>query len=671
MGSHGQLAAAELPVAASRGELSYDAAMAEAGRLRDQARWVDALAIFEQLQAQRPDDALLYRLRALTLADIGNTYQAWKLYRARPELFEPAQRERMEAGYLARLIVWAQAYPEDERERLAEARQADAAINEYLRQTPALAGVLPTRVRYDRLILLSAMGRHTQVIDEYRALSDAQGQSVPGYALPAVGDSLMALKRPAEAVPVLEAALKNDPSNNAVRMQLAYAYLESEQPTRALNHLRQYRDSQAPYVRAPGAKTAVQNWARYDADTTLAMMQAYSEDLPSADTTLSGFVALAPNNAGLQSSLGNVYMMRGWPERALQRFQIAATLDPRDVTARVGQVEALTVLNRDEQAKPLHDQLLAQYPDQPNVQRMDQAWRNHRGWQARAWVGGDKSDGDSSTGPYGNRDGEAGLEVQSPLLADRWRLTAAADDRWADFQDQRIHHTRQGVGVRYTYDRLDAQLSTFHASDRVGGNGLDLTLGWRFSDTWNAGLALRHNDAEASLQARASGIEADSATLTVVHAPHERRELRASLSQFRYDDGNRRSSLSLNADQRLVSHPYFLLNGLAGLYTSRGSRDDAPYFNPSRDASLELGLRADQLVWRNYDRHFRHRLTVNAGRYWQEGFGSAWVPSLAYRHEWQLAMGRVLSYGVSWARPVYDGVREERYGFDAELRWGE
>lgn len=672
MGAYGLPAAAtDSPVAASRGELSYDAAMAQAGRLRDQARWVDALAIFEQLQAQRPDDTLLYRLRALTLADIGNTWQAWQLYRARPELFEPAQQERFEAAYLARLIVWAQAYPEDEHNRRAEAHQADDAIENYLRATPSLGGVLPHRVRYDRLLLLSALGRHTQVIDEYRALSDAEGQSVPAYVLPAVGDSLMALKRPQEAVPVLEAALKNDAGNNAVRMQLAYAYLESEQPARAIGYLQQYREKQPPFLRAPGAKSSTPNWARYDVDTTLAMMQAYSEDLPTAEATLSGFVGMAPNNAGLQSSLGNVYMMRGWPERALQRFRIAATLDPRDVTARVGQVEALTVLHRDEDAAPLHDQLLAEYPDQPNVQRMDQAWRNHRGWQGRAWVGGDRSNGDTVTGPYGNRDGEAGFEVASPLIADRWRLTAGADDRWADFQDQRIHYTRQGVGVRYSHDRLDAQLSAYHASDRLGGTGLDLSLGWRFSDTWDGHLAVRHNDAEASLQARAAGIEADSITVGVTHAANERRELRASVSQFRYDDGNRRTSLSLNADQRLLSRPDFLLNGLAGLYTSRASRDDTPYFNPSRDASLELGLRADQLIWRDYDRHFRHRLTVSAGRYWQEGFGSAWVPSLAYRHEWQFAMGRVLSYGLSWARPVYDGTREERYGFDAELRWGE
>ncbi len=639
--------------------------------MRDDRRWLPALAIYERLQAERPDDTEVYRLRVLTLAEVGNSYLAWRQLRARPELFDAGQRERLEANYLARLIVWAQTYPEDEKSRLAEARVADAAIQEYLHQTGREVSALPRRIRVDRLILLNEMGRHQQVVDEYRSLTDQQGQSLPGYALPAVGDSLMSLKRPEDAAPVLEAALKADPDNPGVRTLLTYAYLESEQADIAVAQLEAYRAAQPPWRRMAGAKQNAQNWGRYDADVNLAMLHAYTENLPGADTMLSEMLAIAPNNAGLQSSLGTVYMMRGWPSRALERFRIASTVDERNVESRIGQVEALTVLRRDDQAISLHDQLLRDYPNQPSVQRMDQMWRNHRGWQWRTYVSGDRSDGNTGNSPLGSRDGQYGVEVQTPILGDRWRLTAGADDRWADFQQQRVHYRRQGVGVRYAYDQLDTSLSAYHANDRVGGTGIDFDANWRFSDTWEGSVQLRRNDAEASLQARASGITADSAGVVLAYTRDERSAFRFGATQWRYEDGNRRTGVNLSADQRLLSRPYFLLNGFAGLYASHGSRDDTPYFNPSRDASMELGLRADQLVWRDYDYHFRHRLTVSAGPYWQDGYGSAWVPSLAYRHEWQLGMGHVLTYGVSWSRPVYDGNREERFGFDAELRWGE
>ncbi len=265
----------------------YDAALAQAARLRDESRWLDALAVFERLQAQRPDDANLYRLRALTLGDIGNSYQAWSMYRARPELFDAAQRERFEANYLARLILWSQSYPENERNRLAEARVADAAIAEYLRLSPADDPALPTRIRYDRLLLLSKLGRHQQVVDEYHALG---GEAVPAYALPGVGDSLMALKRPVEAAPVLEAALRADPDNSDIRMQLAYAHLESEQPTVAIRQLEAYRETQPAWLYAPGARQGSQNWRRADADSTLAMLRAFSEDLPTAERELTDII---------------------------------------------------------------------------------------------------------------------------------------------------------------------------------------------------------------------------------------------------------------------------------------------------------------------------------------------------------------------------------------------
>jgi biofilm PGA synthesis protein PgaA len=645
--------------------------MEQAARLRDDRRWLPALAIYERLLVERPNDPEIYRLRVLTLAEMGNNYLAWRQFQARPELFDAGQRERLEANYLARLIVWAQAYPLSEQTRLAEAQVADAAIQDYLNESSRQGAALPRRIRVDRLILLNELGRHQQVVDEYAALADQEGQSVPGYALPAVGDSFMSLKRPEDAAPVLEAALKADPDNSAVRTQLAYAYLESEQPNIAIGQLEAYRAAQPAWRRAKGAKQGSENWARFDADTNLAMLRAYTEDLPSADAMLSEMLAIAPNNADLQSSLGAVYMMRGWPSRALERFRIASVLDDRNVESRIGQVEALTVLRRDDEAISLHDQLLRDYPSQPSVQRMDQMWRNHRGWQWRAYVSGDRSQGNTGNSPLGNRDGQYGVEVQTPILWDRWRLTAGADDRWADFQQQRVHYRRQGAGVRYAYDRLDTSLSAYHVNDRVGGTGIDFDAAWRFSDTWEGGVQLRRNDAEASLQARASGITADSAGVTLSYSRSERSAYRFGASQWRYEDGNRRTGVNLTADQRLLSRPHFLLNGFAGLYASHGSRDDTPYFNPSRDGSLELGLRADQLVWRDYDHHFRHRLTVSAGPYWQDGHGSAWVPSLAYRHEWQLGMGHVLTYGVSWSRPVYDGNREERFGFDAELRWGE
>lgn len=188
-----------------------DNALAEIGQFRDHAQWLDALAAIERARVQSPDDELLYRLQVLTLADIGNAHRAWQLYLARPTLFDAAQKERLEGNYLAKLVGWSLAYGPSEDTRLDEADAALVQMQQYLERDGTTVHQAPLRIRYDRLILLNRLGRHAQVREEYRTLL-AEGHPVPNYLLAAVGDSLMATQHPAEAIPVLEAALNADPS---------------------------------------------------------------------------------------------------------------------------------------------------------------------------------------------------------------------------------------------------------------------------------------------------------------------------------------------------------------------------------------------------------------------------------------------------------------------------
>ncbi|HYQ22135.1 poly-beta-1,6 N-acetyl-D-glucosamine export porin PgaA [Stenotrophomonas sp.] len=651
-----------------------DDALAEIGSYRDQARWVDALAAIERAQQQTPDDPLLYRLQVLTLGDIGSAGRAWHLYQARPDLFDDAQKQRLEADYLARRVNWSLAYSKEEDRRLDEAEAALAEMDRYpqrdgLQHDGMPVTQAPLRIRIDRLVLLNRLGRHAQLLAETEQLQQ-QGHALPDYVLPALGDSLMALQRPTEAIGPLSTAVANDPSRSASRSQLAYAYLESEQAERAIDHLQAWQKD-APTWRRGGGAEPYANWARHEADLNLALIRAYSGDLPAAQHALEARVAIGPANSGLQTALGSVYQMRGWPRRGLERQQMAQTLDPRDVAPRLGMHEAYVQLQRDDLARPLHDALLQQYPDQPGVKRMDRDWRAHRGWRLQAQAEGGRSSGGGGSSPLGSDDLQYRTEVASPVFDDRWRVFAFLDRRAVNFQQQRIDPLWTGAGLRYRFEQADAEAAVVHANDGIGGTGLRAGFGWQFDDHWHASVVAARNDPDASMQARVAGISADSIGVNADYTRDERSRWSMAASRFRYDDGNRRDSLSLAAEQRLLTRSRLLVDGLGSLYTSRGSDDDAPYFNPSRDRSMEIGLRVDQLLWRRYEHHLRHRLTVSVGNYWQHGFGDAFVPTLAYRHEWQFGPGRVLEYGVSWSRPVYDGRRERHIGFDAALRWGQ
>lgn len=647
--------------------------LARAAEARAQRRWMDALAIYGRLAAETPDDADVHRLRTLTLADLGSADRAWELLQARPELFSDAEHDRLQADHVARLAVWGGTRPLDEARRLQDMqRAADAAA--------AVDDPGSARHRFDRLVILNGLEQHGQAAALYRQLR-AEGREIPPYALAAAGDSLLAARHPEEAIEALEDAVAALPDDIDTQVVLAYAYLESERHAEALAHLERLAAAEPAWAGEPGARIREQNWARYSADTALAMIRAYSGDPAAAQAVLAPMAAFAPNNADLQAKLGLVLMQRERPQAALQRFQVAHTQDPRNLEARIGRVEALAELGRMRRAREAHDALLAAWPDNVHARRLHRQWRSRTGWlvEASAHRGhGDSSDAATSASPLGSRDGGYGLTVHSPLLGDRWRLGAFRHEQWAEFDEAgpRIRDLRHGVGVRYRHDRLRLQLQAARSDDRRGGadavdaTAVELQAQWRFSDALHGRLTAASNAADASLQAREAGILADSLAVALDWIPDERGGLTGELRQLRYDDGNERLALAIAGHHQAIVRPRWSLNLQGGVSASRASRDDAPYFNPPRDAGWNLGVVLETVHWRRYERAFAQQFGAGIGQYWQQDHGSAFVPTLQYRHLWTFGHGRSLDYGLSWSRPVYDGERERHLAFDMRLRWG-
>lgn len=647
-------------------------ALARAAEARDQQRWLDALAIYERLAAEAPQDPEIHRLRTLTLADLGSAGRAWELLQARPELFSDAERNRLEADHVARLAVWGGTRPLDESRRLQDMqRAADAAA--------AVADPADLRHRFDRLVILNGLEQHEQAAALYRSLR-AEGREIPPYALAAAGDSLLASRHPEEAVEALEGAVAALPDDIDTQVVLAYAYLESERHADARAHLERLVEAEPAWTGEPGARNPEQNWARYSAETALAMIRAYSRDPAAAQSMLAPMAAVAPNNADLQAKLGIVRMQRERPEAALQRFGIAHTQDPRNLEARIGRVEALAELGRMRRAREAHDALLATWPDNVHARRLHRQWRSRTGWQIEASVHrgrGDSDDAIASASPLGSRDGGHALSVYSPLLGDRWRVGAFRQEQWAEFDDApRVRDLRHGVGLRYQYDRLQLDLHAARSDDRRDGAGANdatavgMQAQWRFSDALHGRLEAGHNSADASLQARAAGILADSVAIGLDWIADERGGLGGELRHWRYDDGNERLVLALQGHRQVLVRPRLSLELNGGVHAGRGSRDDAPYFNPSRDAGWNAGALLETTHWRRYERSFSQQFGAGIGQYWQQEHGSTMVPSLQYRHRWTFDHGRSLDYGVSWSRPAYDGVRERYLAFDLRLRWG-
>ncbi len=652
---------------------SDDVLLARAAGFRDAGNWLAALAIYERLHQAYPENDTIYRLRVMTLADLGSADRAWQLHRERPAAFTAEDATRLEHDLLARKIGWGAVRAEDPAQSLRIVDAAREQLQAHLGARVGRGDHDDLRVRLDEVYVLNASARHAEAVSAYRRLL-AESVELPPYVLAKVGDSLLALRQPREAATVLEQAIALNPDDHAARLLLAYAYLESERHHDARALLRRIAEANPPWRLEDGAARPHQNWRRYDADTNLALIHGYGNDLPFAQDRLEAMVGMAPVNSGLQSSIGQVYQMRGWPERALERHRMARTLDPDSVSARVGILEGLIALRRFEEAREHHDALQSAFPENTQVRRASRYWDAYRGWRGHALTSGgrNRKPGDAAGAPaFGNREGVREVMIESPLLADRWRVSASVADRHADFLGNRVEARHGAVGLRYSHDAVDLLVQGFRFHDRwASGNGLAAELDWRIGDTLDAGLRMARKDPLASLQARASGIAGDSVQASLAWSPTERSLLGTSIKETRYSDGNRRREWSGYGVQRLLSRPHLTIDGTADLFAGRASHRDAPYFNPWRDQSWALGLRTRHTTWRRYEWQFQQRLDVSIGQYRQHGHGTALVPRAQYRHEWGLGLGRTLSYGVNWSKPVYDGQRERHVGWDLEYRWG-
>ncbi|MCC8619395.1 tetratricopeptide repeat protein [Xanthomonas vesicatoria] len=338
---------------------------------------------------------------------------------------------------------------------------------------------------------------------------------------------------------MLRQALQHNPDDFSTQLLLGYALLEQERFDQAMPLFEQLAATQSPWPRRAGATSGYENWDRFSADVALAAARSAANDNRGADEILRERIAIGPDNAELHAALASIESRRGHTTQALQRNQIALTLDPHQKQARSGVVENQRDLDRLDLADAQFNTLHAEYPDDVGLQRLGASLERQRGWQvhlSHAWGRSDNDNSANAISPLGNHFGSSLLEAESPLLGERWRVGLRAREDWADFQDTRVRYRSFWLGTHYRYDRLDLSAYGGRALDDFDRDGTAWALdaGWRFSDAWYGSVAWRTRDPEASLQARRLGITGDSIGATLRWTPSDETRWELQARQLRY-----------------------------------------------------------------------------------------------------------------------------------------
>ena len=150
-------------------------------------------------------------------------------------------------------------------------------------------------------------GAHAKAILQFRQALLAQSDFAPSHL--ALGVSLLALNKTAEAVAALERAVKRLPQEPQARVQLARAY---ERQANWLGVVTQYQALREQFPREP--------------QYAYALGRAYTRV---SEWSYERLIAVSPDGARLHQALGQQYVAQGKYELALAEYQRAAQVDPR------------------------------------------------------------------------------------------------------------------------------------------------------------------------------------------------------------------------------------------------------------------------------------------------------------------------------------------------------
>ncbi len=570
------------------------------------------------------------------------------------------------AAQAAAMVRWgAEVQVPDRARRFEGTDVALARLDTLLASTPPQDVELRRQLRLDRMVALADRVRMAEAAQEGDELR--REGSLPLYAEQAYGDALLYMRRRQEARDAFNHILESEPHNIPARYGLFFASVELEDfPTAyAAVDLLLSRDEPI-WRRYLNDATRYANPERTAAEIAAADARFYGNQLDEAWDRISVLAKAAPANGLVRVSAAQIANARGWPRLAAAEAEIAVSLAPDELGAKIMLVEVALANFRYAEANRRLAELVALYPEDSAVKRVARQVRAQQGWLFEV-----EARPSNSTGGGTNETGQAlqaAARLYSPPIADNWRLFALTDYGSANPIEGFVQRERAGVGVELRLPALRATAfptMSWGTLNRAGGGA---TVDWFPTDQVSLGVSAEAFSLETPLRALFYGITSDQYVARAAYRWHESRNLAGVASYQPFTDGNQRLTAGLTFTERLIDIPKFDLTGRADLFTSSNTLANAPYFNPSADLSATVGFLAEHVAWRYYETSFTHALKVDAGLYVQQGYANDWIGVASYEHRWRIDPRTEFRYGVVVSRKVYDGLEEKSIGLIVGLR---
>lgn len=648
--------------------------------LTDSGKPKEAIELLEPFLKKTPEDGEAWLARGYAASHEGDRFEALRAYghamallpesREAPQAMSKIMRE-LGAPYAAAALLddvplpvrvqqaglmvrWGGTiFPQDPARRFDDIDKTLNQLDRLIRRAKGESDddALLT-LRRDRIVALRMRERWA---DTLKAVEDlrSEGDVFPTYVMLAEADSLLALRKPTEALAVYLEILKTDPESREARIGAFYSQVESEDFKGAFQTIDILVANNTPSIRMPNQWIMEPNYDWLDGQVLMAQALSYADMQAEAWKRLLPLAEGAPALAYLRLALGSVAAARGWPHLAEEEIQIANSLNPHDRGIQVALAESALRRGKYREARERIQKLVTEFPDDASVQRVQMDLMTHDSWELESSfrVRFEEDSAGITPGPGI----ESLVRLYSQPLRENWRVFAASEIYTADAQIGKSERFSEGIGMELRVPDFTSELSVWSNHGNVDKVGLSTSALWTPDDHWKLSTKLELFSKDTPLRALLYGITANSGEISLGYDWSESTSLYLSVGMLDFSDGNQRQQANLSFAQRLIDIPHFDLTLRPSIHASTNSLSNAQYFNPEQDFSAMVALDAEHVIWRSYERSFGHRLIPSIGNYWQKNYGNDWVGSIAYEQVYKDDRFGELRYGIEVGRNSYDG----------------
>ena len=642
-----------------------DVILGEAYLCGRQADFACSIAMDERYIERFQKNAQVSSDLAMSLIHIGSQTLASAYYAAEVAPEDAATETDLNGNAGGEEVRWGENYAPTRAQQRADSLSALARLDSAVSAT-ATTDRAWRYAQFDRIVALHDLQEMRKVLDLYELLQ-RQRIDVPAYALSDVADAFLTVHEPARAEELYLNLLQHNPTNGTFWSGLAYAQMEREHPYEALATIDKAYKQAPVWIKSAGGSTVSSNRMRLDLELQAAQMRRDVGLLAEEQKRIEFLVAEAPSNARLHRQLAACYLARGWPARGLNESRIAEEDAPADELPSLDDAAIAEEVGLRDAVDAMIPTLRAREYDSPALMLFLRDEGIERGWQLDA----ETVFGWGSGLVVGSGDQHSEAHLFSSLLDNRWRIYGHELSDSGTFEAGSAERTREGVGMRYDYNRQEAWAEFAHdtGTDRNAGNiGAKLSL----NDFWTVRAEADSDSFDVPVRAVTGNVHGRSVDVNVAWHANELRDANVGLQRLLFSDGNQRSTLSGAWDQRAWTTARLVATVGAEEWASSNSlNENRPYFNPSADFSIGPRGTLEWLTWRLYDRSFHQEVEVHAAPYWQQNYGTSGSFAVHYGQLWKMRRGLQLKWGVTWNTQPYDGVNEHRTALESGITWGQ